>query len=271
MSAKKRILFIASEMSPYLEFTEFSETVNKLAIKANDNGYEVRCIMPRFGVINERRHRLHEVVRLSGINISIENDDLPLQIKVASLPNARLQVYFLDNEDLFKRKFIFHDENEKWFPDNDMRTVFFCKGALETVKKFGWPPDVIHCSGWMTGLVPAYLKTVYKKEPVFAHSKVVYTIGQNTFKDKLGAGFLKKALIHANIKEKDLEVYKEGTNTAMYRGGATYADAITFGDERIDKKLVEEFTKVKGKKTLQYNAESDLTDYLQLYGDLAGK
>ncbi len=271
MSAKKRILFIASEMSPYLEFTEFSETVNKLAIKANDNGFEVRCIMPRFGVINERRHRLHEVVRLSGINISIENDDLPLQIKVASLPNARLQVYFLDNEDLFKRKFIFHDEQEKWYPDNDMRTVFFCKGALETVKKFGWPPDVIHCSGWMTGLVPAYLKTVYKKEPVFAHSKVVYTIGQNTFKEKLGPGFLKKALIHANIKEKELEVYKDGTNTALFRGGATYADAITFGDERIDKKLVEEFTKVKGKKTLQYNAESDLTDYLQLYGDLAGK
>ncbi|MBL7750161.1 MAG: glycogen/starch synthase [Chitinophagaceae bacterium] len=271
MSAKKRILFIASEMSPYLEFTEFSETVNKLAIKANDNGYEVRCIMPRFGVINERRHRLHEVVRLSGINISIENDDLPLQIKVASLPNARLQVYFLDNEDLFKRKYIYHDEQEKWYPDNDIRTVFFCKGALETVKKFGWPPDLIHCSGWMTGLVPAFLKTVYKKEPVFAHSKVIYTIGQNTFKEKLGPGLLKKALIHANIKEKDLEVYKDGTNTALFRGGATYADAITFGDEKIDKKLVEEFTKVKGKKTLLYNAESDLTDYLQLYGDLAGK
>ncbi|MDX1953909.1 MAG: glycogen/starch synthase [Chitinophagaceae bacterium] len=271
MSAKKRILFIASEMSPYLEFTEFSETVNKLAIKANDNGYEVRCIMPRFGVINERRHRLHEVVRLSGINISIENDDLPLQIKVASLPNARLQVYFLDNEDLFKRKYIYHDEQEKWYPDNDIRTVFFCKGALETVKKFGWPPDLIHCSGWMTGLVPAFLKTVYKKEPVFAHSKVIYTIGQNTFKEKLGPGLLKKALIHANIKEKDLEMYKDGTNTALFRGGATYADAITFGDEKIDKKLVEEFTKVKGKKTLLYNAESDLTDYLQLYGDLAGK
>ncbi len=271
MSAKKRILFIASEMSPYLEFTEFSETVNKLAIKANDNGYEVRCIMPRFGVINERRHRLHEVVRLSGINISIENDDLPLQIKVASLPNARLQVYFLDNEDLFKRKYIYHDEQEKWYPDNDIRTVFFCKGALETVKKFGWPPDLIHCSGWMTGLVPAFLKTVYKKEPVFAHSKVIYTIGRNTFKEKLGPGLLKKALIHANIKEKDLEMYKDGTNSALFRGGATYADAITFGDEKIDKKLVEEFTKVKGKKTLLYNAESDLTDYLQLYGDLAGK
>ena len=254
MSAKKRILFIANEMSPYLELTEFSEIVNKLAIKANDNGFEVRCIMPRFGTINERRHRLHEVVRLSGINVSVDNDDMPLQIKVASLPSARLQVYFLENEELFKRKYIFHDENEKWFDDNGLRTIFFCKGALETVKKFGWPPDIIHCSGWMTGLIPAYLKTLYKKEPVFSHSKTVFTIGQNTFKEKLGNDFL-----------------QEATNTAMFRGGATFADAITFGADKVEKKLVDEFTKVRGKKTLLYNEESDLTEYLQLYGDLAGK
>ncbi len=139
MSTKKRILFIANEMSPYIELTEFAEIVNKLAIKSNDAGYEVRCIMPRFGTINERRHRLHEVVRLSGINVSVDNDDYPLQIKVASLPNARLQVYFLDNEDFFKRKFVFNDEDENWYDDNALRTIFFSKGALETVKKFGWP------------------------------------------------------------------------------------------------------------------------------------
>src|ERR1700752_5376494 len=115
MSTKKRIFFIANEMSPYLALTEFAEIVNKLAVKSNDSGIEVRCIMPRFGVINERRHRLHEVVRLSGINVSVDNDDMPLQIKVASLPNARLQIYFLDNEDYFKRKSLFHDENEKWY------------------------------------------------------------------------------------------------------------------------------------------------------------
>ncbi|MGH2553839.1 MAG: glycogen/starch synthase [Chitinophagaceae bacterium] len=271
MSAKKRILFIAHEMSPYLELTEFSEIANKLAIKANDNNFEVRCIMPRFGTINERRHRLHEVVRLSGINVSVDNEDMPLQIKVASLPSARLQVYFLDNEDLFRRKYVFQDEHDKWYDDNGLRTVFFCKGALETVKKFGWPPDIIHCSGWMTGLIPAYLKTVYKKEPVFSHSKIVYTIGQNTFKEKLGSDFLKKALIHASLKEKDFEIYKDATNTALFRGGASYADAITFGAEKIEKKLVDEFTKVRGKKTLLYKPEGDLTDYLQLYGDLAGK
>jgi starch synthase len=271
MSAKKRILFIAHEMSPYLELTEFSEIANKLAIKANDNNFEVRCIMPRFGTINERRHRLHEVVRLSGINVSVDNEDMPLQIKVASLPSARLQVYFLDNEDLFRRKYVFHDENDKWFDDNGLRTVFYCKGALETVKKFGWPPDIIHCSGWMTGLIPAYLKTVYRKEPVFSHSKIVYTIGQNTFREKLGSDFLKKALIHASLKEKDLEIFKDANNTALFRGGASFADAITFGAEKIEKKLVEEFSKVRGKKTLPYNPEGDLTDYLQLYGDLAGK
>jgi starch synthase len=271
MSTKKRILFIANEMSPYLEMTEFAEIVNRLAVKSNENGMEVRCIMPRFGVINERRHRLHEVVRLSGINVSIDGDDYPLVIKVASLPNARLQIYFLDNEDLFKRKTLFHDENEKWFSDNALRTVLFCKGALETVKKFGWPPDIIHCSGWMTGLIPMYIKTAYKKEPVFSNCKIIYTIGQNTFKEKLGTDFLKLASINANIKEKDLEPFHEGNNVSMFKGGATYADAITFGAEKVDKKLVDEFSKVRGKKVVKYNAESDLTDYLQLYADLANK
>ncbi len=271
MSTKKRILFIANEMSPYLEMTEFAEIVNRLAVKSNENGMEVRCIMPRFGIINERRHRLHEVVRLSGINVSIDGDDYPLVIKVASLPNARLQIYFLDNEDLFKRKTLFHDENEKWFSDNVIRTVLFCKGALETVKKFGWPPDIIHCSGWMTGLIPMYIKTAYKKEPVFSNCKIIYTIGQNTFKEKLGADFIKLATISSNIKEKDFEPFKEGNNVAMFRGGATYADAITFGAEKVDKKLAEEFAKVRGKKVLRYNAESDLTDYLQLYADLAAR
>ena len=269
MSTKKRILFIANEISPYLELTEFAEVVNKLAVLSNENNFEVRCIMPRFGVINERRHRLHEVVRLSGINVSIDNEDYPLMIKVASLPNARLQVYFLDNEDYFKRKSIFTDEKDVWFEDNGLRTVLFCKGALETVKKFGWPPDVIHCSGWMTGLIPMFIKTAYKKEPVFSNSKIVYTIGNNTFSDKLGSDFSKLATINDNITKKELEFIKDNDNTAMFRAGAQFADAITFGSEDVEKKLLEEFTKVKGKKTLAFDPESDLTDYLQLYTDLA--
>ncbi len=269
MSTKKRILFIANEMSPYLELTEFAEIVNKLAVLSNDNNMEVRCIMPRFGVINERRHRLHEVVRLSGINVTIDNDDYPLMIKVASLPNARLQVYFLDNEDYFKRKSIFADENNKWFDDNGLRTVLFCKGALETVKKFGWPPDIIHCSGWMTGLIPMYIKSVYKKEPVFSRSKLVFTIGEYTFKEKLGTAFLKLSAISDGITKKEQDLYKDTTNSALFRVGASFADAISFGAAKIDKKLTEEFSKVKGKKVLKYDEGSDLTDYLQLYTDLA--
>ena len=269
MSTKKRILFIANEMSPYLELTEFAEIVNKLAVLSNENNFEVRCIMPKFGTINERRHRLHEVVRLSGINVTIQNDDYPLVIKVASLPNARLQVYFLDNEDFFKRKSVFTDENDKWFDDNGLRTVLFCKGALETVKKFGWPPDIIHCSGWMTGLIPMFIKSAYKKEPIFSNSKVVFTIGQTTFKQKMGSDFAKLCTINDYVTAKELEAYKENNNIAMFRGGAQFADAISFGAEDVDKKLAEEFSKVKGKKVLQFDPESDLTDYLQLYNDLS--
>lgn len=272
MSTKKRILFIAQEMSPYLELTEYANMVNKMAIKSNESGLEVRVIMPRFGIINERRHRLHEVVRLSGINIVIEGDDYPLIIKVASLPNARLQVYFLDNEDYFKRKTLFTDENEQFYDDNAARAVFFCKGALETVKKFGWPPDIIHCSGWMTSLIPLYLKTAYKKEPVFAHSKVVYSMEPNSFKEKLGAGFVKKATISTQIKEKDLDLYKEGTNSALNRGAGKYADAVILAGEKTEKKVVDELKAEKGKIILPYKKENeDLADYLQLYNQLLGK
>jgi starch synthase len=272
MSTKKRILFIAQEMSPYLELTDYANMINKMAIKSNESGLEVRVIMPRFGIINERRHRLHEVVRLSGINIVIEGDDYPLIIKVASLPNARLQVYFLDNEDYFKRKALFTDESGVFYDDNAARAVFFCKGALETVKKFGWPPDIIHCSGWMTSLIPVYLKTAYKKEPVFAHSKVVYSMEENSFTENLGAGFIKKAIISAQIKEKDLEPYKEGTNSALNKGAAKYADAVVLASDKVDPKLVEELKAEKGKILIPYkNENEDLVDYLQLYAQLLGK
>ncbi len=184
-------------MSPYLELTEFAEIVNRLAIKANDNNSKFAALCRVSEPLTKAAHRLHEVVRLSGINVSVDNEDYPLQIKVASLPNARLQVYFLENEDFLNANMIFTDENDKWYDDNGLRTVFFCKGALETVKKFGWPPDIIHCSGWMTGLIPMYLKTVYKKEPVFAHSKVVFTIGAKYVQRKVGKRFFRKGKYHA--------------------------------------------------------------------------
>ena len=271
MSAdKKRVLIVANELSPYIEFTDFAQILNRLAIKTFDSGLEVRVIMPRFGVINERRHRLHEVVRLSGINIIIDKDDYPLIIKVASLPNARLQVYFMDNEDYFKRKQVFRDDKDQFFEDNSERMIFFCKSALETVKKFGWPPHIIHCHGWMTSLVPVYLKTAYKKEPVFNYSKVIYTAQNDQFKEKLSSDFVKKALVSNDIKEKDLEVFKPGTNTALTLGASKCADVVIFGEEKLKKEITEEIKPSRYKKVVKYNEawKDDVTELLDLYKSL---
>jgi len=186
--SKKRVLFVTQEMNPYTELSVISELVRSLPQKVQSGGMEVRVLMPKYGTINERRHRLHEVVRLSGMNIIVDDEDYPLIIKVASLPGARMQVYFLDNEEFFKRKFIFNDEDGKPFEDNQERMVFFCKGVLETVKKFGWPPDIIHCHGSLTSFIPTYLKTVYKDEAIFSESKCVYT----AYNENLGDDFNEK-------------------------------------------------------------------------------
>jgi len=267
---KKRVLIIANELSPYVEFSDFAQILNSLAVKTFDSGIEVRIIMPRFGTINERRHRLHEVVRLSGINIIIDKDDYPLIIKVASLPNARLQVYFMDNEDYFKRKRVFTDDKGKFFDDNGERAIFFCKSALETVKKFGWPPDIIHCHGWMTSLVPLYIKTAYKKEPVFNYSKVVYTAQNEQFKGDLGENFLKKATISSDIKDKDLEPFKDGTNLAMTLGGSKYADVVVHGDDKLDKSITDEVKASRYKKVVKFDEawKEDATALLDLYKSL---
>jgi starch synthase len=272
--AKKRVLIIANELSPYLEDTDFAQILNKLAIKTFDSGMEVRVIMPRFGTINERRHRLHEVVRLSGINIIIDGDDYPLIIKVASLPNARLQVYFMDNEDYFKRKQVFRDEHGKFFDDNADRAVFFCKSALETVKKFGWPPHVIHCHGWMTSLVPMYLKTAYKKEPVFSQSKVIYTLQPDQFPERLPENFAQKAMISGEIKEKDMELFREGTATALTLAGAKCADVVIEGapQAQLPKRVLEEVKPSRTKKVIKWDErwKEDITPLLDLYKSLTG-
>lgn len=271
MSAdKKRVLIVANELSPYIEFTDFAQVLNRLAIKAFDSGLEIRVIMPRFGVINERRHRLHEVVRLSGINIIIDKDDYPLIIKVASLPNARLQVYFMDNEDYFKRKHVFRDDKDTFFDDNAERMIFFCKSALETVKKFGWPPHVVHCHGWMTSLIPAYMKTAYKKEPVFGYSKVIYTAQNDQFNESLADDFIKKALVSNDIKEKDLELFKPGVNTALTLGASKCADVVILGEENLNKEIIEEVKPSRYKKVVKYNDawKDDVTELLDLYKSL---
>ena len=175
MAEKKRVLIVTQEIKPYTSESDMSDVLNQYAQFLQNSDMEVRILMPRFGVINERRHRLHEVVRLSGMNISIDDEDYPLIIKVASLPGTRMQVYFLDNEEFFKRKFIFNDEEGTLFEDNIDRMLFFTKGVVETVKKFGWAPDIVHANGWMMSLLPASLKTVYAEEPIFQNAKFVYT------------------------------------------------------------------------------------------------
>ncbi len=267
---KKRVLIIANELSPYTEFTDFAHILNKLAIKTFDSGLEIRVIMPRFGLINERRHRLHEVVRLSGINVIIDKDDYPLMIKVASLPSARLQVYFMDNEDYFKRKAVFRDDQDNFFDDNGERMIFFCKSALETVKKFGWPPHVIHCHGWMTSLAPLYLKTTYKKEPVFGYSKVIYTAQADQFSETLHSNFAKKAMISAEIKDKDFEHFKDGTNSALTIGAGKAADVVVFGSEEIPSSITDELKPSRTKKVIPYDASwtEDVTPLLELYKSL---
>ena len=168
----KRILYISQEIHPYLPENDISRASLALPKKMNELGHQVRVFMPRFGVINERRHQLHEVIRLSGINIVVNDIDMPLIIKVASVPQARMQVYFIDNDEYFKRKATIYDENRQLFSDNDERTIFFAKGVIETVKKLGWKPDIIHIHGWMTSLVPLYLKQFSYDDPLFENSKI---------------------------------------------------------------------------------------------------
>src|ERR1041385_8035528 len=172
---KAKVLFVAQEINPYLEVTETGAFARQLPQGIQEKGKEIRTFMPRFGVINERRNQLHEVIRLSGMNLIIDDNDHPLIIKVASIQSARMQVYFIDNEEYFQRKLVFRDAKEKYFKDNEDRMLFFCRGVIETVKKLGWPPDIIHCHGWMSSLIPFLVKTSYKEEPLFAESKVVYS------------------------------------------------------------------------------------------------
>ncbi|MBX2846418.1 MAG: glycogen/starch synthase [Saprospiraceae bacterium] len=228
---KKKILLVTHEMDPYLAISRAATMVRELPKPIQDSDMDIRILMPRFGTINERRHRLHEVVRLSGINIVVNDEDYPLIIKVASLPGARLQVYFLDNEDYFRRKFVFNDKNDAPFEDNDERMIFFAQGVLETVKKFGWPPNVIHCHGWMTSLIPLYLRTVYSNEPVFENTKIVYSVYENQFDGDFGDNFQHKARVEEVLPNGDLEVFNNGDNTSLNIGGATYADKVLLVDE----------------------------------------
>ena len=264
---KKKVLIVTQEMQPYTALSEIADIARKLPQKLQEKGFEIRVLMPRFGTINERRHRLHEVVRLSGMNIIVNDDDFPLIIKVASLPGARMQVYFLDNEDFFKRKSVFEDDEGKPFEDNADRMVFFCKGVMETVKKFGWAPDIVHCHGWMTSLIPLYLKMAYKAEPLFNKSKVIYSVYDKSFLGKISDHFVAKASIN-NLKEEDLLSYKNGNDVTLHKGAVTFSDALIKGSENLTDSVLEEIAG-QDKPVLDFQSEEDyLAAYLDFYHSL---
>ncbi len=266
---KKKVLLVTQEMKPYLLMSSIAEIARQLPQYLQEQGMEIRILMPRFGNINERRHRLHEVVRLSGINIIIAEDDFPLMIKVASLPGTRLQVYFLDNEDFFRRKHVFADGDDNFYEDNAERMIFFCKGVLETVRKFGWSPDLVHCHGWMTSLLPAYLKTAYKKDPLFSETKVIYSLYENAFDTVMGDSFSEKAVIK-RVAPEDLEPFGQASNTDLHLGAMHYADSIIKGDENIDPRIIERLSTID-KPVLDFQSQEDfLPAYCDFYGGLLG-
>jgi starch synthase len=265
--AKTKLLIVTHEMSPFLELTKISEITRQLPQAMQDKGFEIRILMPRFGNINERRNRLHEVIRLSGMNIVIDDNDNPLIIKVASIPAARMQVYFLDNEDYFQRKHVFRDKDNKFYADNDERTIFFCKGALETVKKLGWSPDIVHCHGWMTSLVPAYIKTTYKNDPTFKNSKVVYSVYEDCFTETMNTDLYKKAVMNSMTVE-DTKVFEKADCNSLHIGAITYSDAVVLADENLNSDVLK-FVKDSNKPTLAFNLTDNFENFYNLYEEIS--
>ncbi len=262
----KRILYVSSEVVPYLPETEMASTAFNAARNAHSNGVQTRIFMPRFGVINERRHQLHEVIRLSGMNLIINDMDMPLIIKVASIPKERMQVYFIDNEEYFKRKAIFTDEDDKLFEDNDERAIFFAKGVIETVKKLNWAPDIIHIHGWMASLLPLYLKEFYKEEPLFTESKIVTSIYNNDFEGTLNSSLADKVKFD-KIDADKTTILKLPNHTNILKSAIENSDAVIKGSESISEEL-NSFIEENNKPVLDYQTEENLTEaYLNFYAN----
>lgn len=256
MSNYDRVLFVSHEINPYLPENYVSYMGRQLPQEAQDFGKEIRLFMPRFGCINERRHQLHEVIRLSGMNLIVDDTDHPLIIKVASIQPTRMQVYFIDNEEFFQRKPTFWDEDGKFFPDNDERSIFFSRGVFETVKKLGWMPEIIHVNGWFGALVALFQKTFYADDPLFADAKVVFSIYGEEFPDKFDARFWEKC-VYDGISEADVELLKTPTYTNLCKLGAKYADGVVLASDDINKDI-RSYVASLGKPVLDAQPEENL-------------
>lgn len=259
---KPKILFVSQEITPYLEDSHMSIISRKLPQGIQEKGREIRTFMPRYGVVNERRNQLHEVIRLSGMNLIINDADHPLIIKVASIQAARMQVYFIDNEDYFQRKAVLKDKKGAYFADNDERSIFFCRGVIETVKKLGWSPDIIHCHGWMTSLIPLYIKKSYNDNPLFADTKVVYSVYDDDFSPAFSKDFSKKALFDG-VEKQDIETLKSPTFTNVTKNAIDWSDAVIKGSPKINTD-VDKYIKKEGKLALEYQS---METYIDAYSD----
>ena len=259
----KRVLFVNSEMFPYLPESPVANIGRYLPQGIQERKKEIRSFMPRYGCINERKNQLHEVIRLSGMNIIINDVDRPLVIKVASISAARMQVYFIDNEDYFHRKSIYHDANGEFFQDNGERAIFFARGVLETVKKLRWAPDVIHCQGWISQILPLYIKKAYIDDPIFSNSKVVLSLYDDT-----PAEFpedFKERILFGGVSEEDIRIMDEPTGINLAKLAASYSDGIIFGAEEIPQEI-SNFCKEKGLPCLPYDAKSmEDGSYIEVY------
>lgn len=263
----KKILFVSAEILPYLPESEMAAIGRFLPQGVQERRREIRSFMPRYGCINERKNQLHEVIRLSGMNLVVNGVDRQLLIKVASIPAARIQVYFIDNDDYFKRKQPFCDESGKFFEDNDERAIFFARGVMETVKKLRWAPDIIHCQGWISHLVPVYLKKAYKDDPIFASSKVVLSLYDDCPEGaRFSPEFAKKALFGA-VESKDLSLLEDPTGINLAKTAARYSDGIILGSDNLSPLLVN-YCRDRGMRVMKYNAKSLASgSYIDEYND----
>ena len=261
----KKVLFVSQEIMPYLPETNMSKIGRNLPQGIQERGKEIRTFMPRWGSINERRNQLHEVIRLSGMNLVIDDTDHPLIIKVASIQSARMQVYFIDNEDYFHRKHILTDEKGKFFEDNDERAIFFARGVMETVKKLRWAPDIIHCHGWFPSFIPILAKRTYKDDPIFAKSKVVYSIYNDEFDKPLNSS-IKNKLKLEGITKKDIELLKITDYLSLSSFAINFSDGIIFGDKKINNSLAE-YIKTSDKSVLEYQGDENYIDTINQFYD----
>ena len=267
MDAKK-ILFIAQEITPYLPESEIATICRNLPQGIQERGREIRTFMPKFGNINERRNQLHEVIRLSGMNLIIDDTDHPLIIKVASIQSARMQVYFIDNEDFFQRKSTVSDENGNEYEDNDDRSIFYVRGVLETVKKLRWIPDVIHCHGWMSALTAHYIKRMYADDPCLRDAKIVYSIYNDDFKNPLNKDFATK-LKADGAKEADLKLIKADTSfVGLTKLAIDFADGVIQGSETINQEVLDYISAKKDTPFLPYQAPETYMDEFNKFYDV---